>query len=368
MFSALAQEAPLDPRSSIKIDLPGDSPLGLMSADLGESRATARGGAMVLDLRMSLSLRNSSQKRIRGVTLLVSAQEVTPGGKASVAVPSLDVGPADVFPLRIELRLLRPLHAGAGPLVQVGLDGVLFHDSSFYGPNRLDSRRSMMVWEKEAQRDRHYFKSILQAHGAAGLGQAMVDSLHRQSTRPKLDVQVARNGRTVSSAASSAGDHAVRFAFLNLPNSPVEPVNGEAQVAGNEARTPRIEVRNRSQRPVKYFEIGWIVKDREGREFWAASVPASEPDGMLRPGSHASALQDTSLRFTRRGEAVPLGGMTGFVSQVEFDDGKVWVPDRASLQEAQLLRLLAPSAEEQRLSDLYRNKGVNAVVEELKKF
>jgi hypothetical protein len=43
----------------------------------------------------------------------------------------------------------------------VGLDGVLFDDFSFYGPNQLDSKRSMMVWETEAQRDRQYFKSIL---------------------------------------------------------------------------------------------------------------------------------------------------------------------------------------------------------------
>src|SRR5438128_1287461 len=156
-----AQDAPLDPHSSIKINLPADSPVTVLSANLGESRATARGGAIVLDLHMALSLRNTSAHRVRGVTLLVLAQEVTPGGKASVAVPSLDVGPGDAFPVRIDLRLLRPLQAGGGPLVQVGLDGVLFQDLSFYGPNRLDSRRAMTVWETEAQRDRQHFKKVL---------------------------------------------------------------------------------------------------------------------------------------------------------------------------------------------------------------
>src|SRR5580693_8216884 len=80
-----AQDAPLDPRTSIDIKLPSDSPVVLLSTN-SDSHATPRGGAMVIDLHMALSLRNSSSRNIRGVTLLVTAQEVTPGGKASVAV------------------------------------------------------------------------------------------------------------------------------------------------------------------------------------------------------------------------------------------------------------------------------------------
>src|ERR1700693_4458151 len=141
LFSAAmvcGQDAPLDPHSSIKINLPPDSPVALMGTNVGESRATPRGGAMVVDLHMGLSLRNASSEHIRGVTLLVTTQEVTPGGKASVAVPSLNVAPGQVFPVRIDLRLLRPLQAGGGPLVQVSLDGVLFDSFHFYGPNRLN--------------------------------------------------------------------------------------------------------------------------------------------------------------------------------------------------------------------------------------
>ena len=94
-----------------KIDLPKDSPVAVLSADYKESNETARGGAMLLDLHAALSLRNSSQRRIRGITLLVTAQDVTPGGKGSVTVTSLDVGPDETFPVRIDLRLLRPLQA-----------------------------------------------------------------------------------------------------------------------------------------------------------------------------------------------------------------------------------------------------------------
>ncbi len=119
-----AQETALDTRSSLKVQLPADSPVTLVSADWGESNASARGSAMVLDLRSSLSLRNSAPLRIRGITLLVLAQEVTPGGKASVSVPSLNVGPGENFPVRIDLRLLRPLPVLGGPLVVVRRGGV----------------------------------------------------------------------------------------------------------------------------------------------------------------------------------------------------------------------------------------------------
>jgi hypothetical protein len=126
---------------------------------------------------------------------------------------------------------------------------------------------------------------------------------------------------------------------------------------------------NRSAKPVSYVEIGWIVRDREGREFMAASVPASDSNLYLPPGHTGRILQDTALRFSRNaGEPVPIQGMTGFVSQVEYSDGEVWVPNRASLDNPQLQRVLAPSPEEQRLTELYRKKGLAAVAEELKKF
>ena len=77
---------------------------------------------------------------------------------------------------------------------------------------------------------------------------------------------------------------AYAFAFLQFPDAPVEPLEGWAQIAGNEARAPRIEVRNRSQKPVRYVEIGWVVEDSAGKQYLAASVPASDPDLYLPPG------------------------------------------------------------------------------------
>src|SRR5258708_30503765 len=118
-----------------KIDLPKDSPVGVLSSDYEGSNETARGGAMVVDLHAALSLRNSTQRRIRGITLVVTAQEVTPGGKGSVTIASLNVGPNESFPVHIYLRLLRPLQALAYVPVVVGLDGILFDDLRFYRPD-----------------------------------------------------------------------------------------------------------------------------------------------------------------------------------------------------------------------------------------
>src|SRR5690242_8806107 len=85
-----AQEAPL-PSGSVSVDLPKDSPVALLSIASDQSRATMRGAAMVLDLHMSLTLRNGGAARIHGVTLRVVSQEVTMGGKGSVTIPSLNV-------------------------------------------------------------------------------------------------------------------------------------------------------------------------------------------------------------------------------------------------------------------------------------
>jgi hypothetical protein len=345
-----------------KIDFPADSPVDLLSADYGESNETARGGALLLDFHAALSLRNASQRKIRGITLLVTAQDVTPGGKGSVTITSLDVGPQDTFPVRIDLRLLRPLQASSNVPVQIGLDGVLFDDLSFYGPDKLSSRRTMTLSEWEARRDRHYFKSVLAAGGPERLRQEMLESLTHQADRPSLDVQVVRGGR----ATNFEPEKQVQFAFLHLSDSPVEPVDGMARIAGNEARAPRLEVKNTSDRAIRYLEVGWILHDRSGREFLAGSVPA---ELNLTPGQQSRIFENSTLKFPQLGaQPLAIDGMTGFVSSVEFADGSLWIPTRNDLGSPQLQRVMAPSDEEQRLAQIYRKKGLNALIAELNKF
>jgi hypothetical protein len=339
-----------------KIDFPVDSPVTAVSSDWSETRATPRGGAFVLDVHAVLSLRNSSQRRIRSVTLAVSAQEITPGGKGSVSVPSLDIAPGEAFPLRIDLPLLCPLGAG-GPMVEVKLDGVLFDDLTFYGSDRLHSRRTMTVWELEARRDRKYFKTLLETAGSQGLQKEILSSIDRQRDRPSAGVQMV-HGRSTNSEP----ERELQFAFLHMPDSPVDPTNGSARIAGNEARAPHINIQNRSERDVKHLEMGWIVKDQQGREFLAATMPS---DVSLAPGKSSQVTQDTALRFS---EKTLIDSMTGFVSSVEYLDGSYWIPTRGELNDPKLRGVVAPSPEEQRLLQLYRKKGLNGLMDELKKF
>jgi hypothetical protein len=363
--AALAQDSPIS-RDAVQFNLPPNSPLSVRSVSMNDSRAQAVGAALALDLHMAVTLENKSGNRIRGVILRVVAQEVVAGGKASVTYPALNIGPGESLPARIDIRLLRPTQAASGPLVQVDLDGVLFQDLSFFGPNTLNSQRTLTAFETEARRDREHFKRVLAQFGPAGLKTEMLQSLDRQAQSAQLAVTVKRTGRAVTAAAIP--EHSEEFAFLKFPDSPIEPVKGTAVISGNEARAPRIEVLNRSNKPVKYVEMGWIVSDASGHLYMAGSLPSADKDLVLSPSKTAQLLQETTLSFTVKGQPVNVKKMSGFVSQVEFADGKVWVPNRSSLENAALLRVLPPSPEEQRLSDIYRKDGIDGLVAELRKF
>lgn len=349
--------------NSVRVNLSADSPVSLLSNEWDASRVSDRGGAQVLNLAGQLLLKNGSNRRVRAITWLVQTRDNTPGGRASVTKASLDVNAGETFPLKVDLRLLRPLVRGAAPEIEVSLDGVLFDDLSFYGPNQLDSRRVMVAFEMEAQRDRRHFLSMLQAKGPEGLRAECMTSIARQTAMPRLDVQMARGRAT---AAGGEQERPMQLAFLRFPDTPVEAVAGMAGVLGSEARAPRVDVENRSGRAVRYLEVGWLLRDARGREFVAGSVPSKT---TLAPGQKARIVEQGTLRFSEpNGAPVSIDGMTGFVSQVEFADGTVWVPSRSALSDARLEKALAPSAEEQRLTNLYRKKGLNALIDELKRF
>jgi hypothetical protein len=344
---------------SHRINLPADSPVALLSADFSNSTTTARGGTYLVDVRAALSLRNSTQKTIRAVTLAVYAQEVAPGGKGSVSVPSLNVTPGETFKVNIAVPLLRPLGPAnaAAPSVEVKLDGVLFDDLSFFGPDTLKSQYAMLRWEMEARRDRKYFKTLLETAGVEAVRKEMIAGLARQDDRRRPGAQMAR-GR----ATNTEAEREMQFAFVEIPESPVEALAGSARVALNEARAPRISVRNRSTRPVDHLEIGWIVRDQLGREFLAASMPA---DLKLAPNQSGDVREEAALRLQ---DPVAIQTMTGFVSSVSFADGSLWIPSRSALAIPRLREVMPPSPEEQRLLQIYSKKGLGVLIEELKKF
>jgi hypothetical protein len=324
-----------------RVEFPADAPLTVVSTDWGESRISPRGGALVLDIRTSLVLRNSGAQRVRGVSLLVTAAELTAGGKASVTVPSLDVKPGETFPVRIDLRLLRP-NAGVQSPVAVTLDGVLFDTLAFYGENRLNSRRTMLAWELEARRDRRHFLDALAKGGAEGLQKEMVASVAKIDSTPRLDVQVVRGAQSAAAASLM-----VPLAALDTPGAPVEILAGQASQSGNELRSPSFEIRNRSASPIRFVELGWNAKETAGGSF-----PA---DLSLAPGQRSQWSSGVTLKLP-----VALTGLSAFVSKVEFVDGTMWVP--ASRAQRRV------SPEEQRLSEIYRRKGLAALESELEKF
>jgi hypothetical protein len=369
MAPGMAQER-LDPATSIKFDLPADAPLRVESFDPAESRVSSRSGALVIDLHLVAKLRNTSGDYIRSITLRLLAQESPAGGRTSKSFPIVNAAPNEVFTVPIDGRLMRPVQPGvqpAGPLVRIIVDGVLFRNYEFYGPDRLNSHRQMLAWAMQSDRDRKYYKQVLQTRGVAGLQQEMLDSITRQSERPHLDVQLAARGRSTTSAAS-APDHVAQFAFLQIPESPIRPTSGWAEIDGNEARYPKIEIQNTSSKHIRYVEIGWLIKDTQGTEYLAGSVTPAEGELYLPPGRTARLLPDTSLRFSRKGgQAVNVQNMTGFVSEVEYSDGNIWIPKREDLKRSDLLRVMPPSFEEQHLTDLYR-QNIDVLVRELNKF
>jgi len=361
--AVLAQETVL-PGTAIKINLPKDSPVAFLTLDPRDSRFAARGAAIMVDLDALLTMRNTSSNRIHGITLRVVSQEAAMGGKASMCIPRLNIGPGEVFPIHIVQHLVRPTALASGPLVEVSLDGVLFQNLAFYGPDQLHSRRDMIAWEMEAQRDRNYFKQVLARGGRVALQSAMLQEMARIQDRPQLDRPVMLRGPAVASAAVAIPERTERFAFVAFPDSPVEPVEGTAVVVGDRVAAPHIEVRNRGHVAVRHVEIGWLVRDPSGQQYLAASVPSSQPDLQLGAGQTAAFAQDASMKISRNGQPLDIRGMTGFVSQVEFADGKVWVPTRQNLDQTFLRNVLPPSAEVLRLTELYR-KGMDGLIAEL---
>lgn len=348
----------------LNVQFPRDSPVLVVSFSLGPTTARVRGISMALDLHASLTLRNTGTKPISGLTLRVEAQDLTPSGKGSVTVPSLNVGPGDVFPVRIDMELLRPFNVAKaeGAIVQVSLDCALFSDLSAYGPDSLGSRRALMVYELEARRDRRYLAALLQTGRLSQLREELNFGLQDFSPQ-QLGLELLHESRV-----SQRGDQPVAVGAVSFPSSPVQPVGGAARLVGNEVRAPQIDVRNTSQRTVRSVEMGWIVRDDRGRDFVAGSVPAKLPLGPVQTGRMT---EPGTLRFSHpTGQPMIIDALLAFVSDVEFADGKLWIPTRVDIDEATsdpvLRRALATSPEQQRLADIYRRKGIVGLAEELR--
>ncbi len=350
----------------LDVEFPRDSPVLPVSFSLGPATtARPRGVSMAIDMHASLLLRNTGNKAISGLTLRVEAQDLTPAGKGSVTVPSLDVQPGEVFPVRIDMELLRPFNVpkSDSAIVQVSLDCALFNDLSSYGPDKLNSRRALMVYELEARRDRQYMAKLLQTGRVAQLREELNFGLQDMNPQ-QLGLELLRDPRAIPRREQPVSVGAVSF-----PSSPVQPMGGAAHIAGNEVRAPQVEVKNTSQKMVRSIEMGWIVRDEGGRDFVAGSTPSAM---RLAPVQTGTMTESSTLRFSHpTGQPMVIGAVMAFVNDVEFADGKLWIPSRMDIDEAtsdaMLRRALATSPEQQRLAEIYRRKGMSGVALELKK-
>ena len=108
-------------------------------------------------------------------------------------MPSLDAQPGDTFPVRIDMELVRPFNVqrAEAPLVQVSLDCALFDDLTAYGPDKLGSKRALMVYELESRRDRHYLANLLNT-GRVGELRRELDFGLGDSNLPQLAMELLR--------------------------------------------------------------------------------------------------------------------------------------------------------------------------------
>ncbi len=354
----------------LDVEFPHDSPVLPVHVSLqepGPTTAVVRGASLVVSLHASLLLRNTGTKPISGLTLMVATPGLTLSGKGSVTMPSLHAEPGGVFPVRIDMELIRPLGMtrAKAAMMQVSLDCALFSDLTAYGPDQLHSRRMLAVYELEARRDRRYLANLLDTGQLAELREELNFGL-QDVNFSQLGLELLREPL----AASRTRVQPVAVGAVSFPSAPVQTVGGNAQISGNEVRSSHLEVRNTSSRSVRNFEVGWIVRDDRGQDFVAGAVPSLR---HLDPVETISMSEPGMLRFSRQsGQPMAVDALLAYVNDVEFADGKFWIPSHSDIRAATpdpiLRHALGASPEQQRLADVYRRKGMTGLAEELKRF
>jgi hypothetical protein len=231
----------------------------------------------------------------------------------------------------------------------------------------------MTASEMEAQRDRTALKRLLAQGGNPALKDAILKILARRDALPEIQGRIVR-GHALTNAGLAAivpeRERQEQFAFVQFPDGPIQLLRGSAVIAGSDARMPSIEVANLTDRPVKYVELGWVLTDINGHSYMAGSLCLRAiRRSRCPPAAPGKVSTENTLEFSTGGKPLSIRKVTGFVNQVEFADGKVWVPTRQNMDSNPLLlQVMEPSVEEERLANLYVTKGLPALVDELKKY
>ncbi len=119
----------------------------------------------------------------------------------------------------------------------------------------------------------------------------------RQSARPRLDVQVSRGGRSTS-AAAGGGERQSQFAFLQFPDSPVQPLDGSVRIATNTA----LDFLRRHSR-VQYCELD--VAPQTSGESPEQIVLRSEHHEYLADGLRLLSPRERTALLLRDVEGLP---------------------------------------------------------------
>ncbi|MBI1358625.1 MAG: hypothetical protein GC160_30190 [Acidobacteria bacterium] len=356
-----------DPAQAFVFRAAPETAVELAGRDFSRTQINVRGAVAVVELRCRLTLVNRSDRVLRSVTLAIQSAPGLPGGKATVMAPSLAVAKDEEFAVDVNLRLVRPLPAPGAPLAEMTVDGVLYADLSFRGPDASAARRRMTLFELEARRDRQRLAAVLAEQGGEALRKEALAALDRQASQPALEARLAGgDGRAISPAVESSL-RPVELASLEVDETPLELLEGAARVAGARAMSPTLEVRNVSGKAIRDFEVGWVVNDRAGRRYAAGAIPST--GGPLQAGDRGRVDSQRLFEFrTAAAEPFEIGGMSGYVRRVEFVDGSFWIPSRKALDAAALLDVEPPSSEEARLATIYRRQGLQGLINELGRF
>jgi hypothetical protein len=169
----------------------------------------------------------------------------------------------------------------------------------------------------------------------------------------------------VCRATAFEPERAVELAFPKLPDAPAELAGGTAGIAGGEAGSPRLVVRNTGRKALRFVQIGLLARGAGGKEAAAGSLPA----GLnLAPGQQENVTREGALRFSGPGgPPASLAALTGYLRLAEFAGGGMWAPPRAALRDPRLAGVVGASGEEQRLAEFDRHKGLDAVVQRLRR-
>ena len=260
--------------------------MALVGMISNESRATARGAALVLDLHMALTFRNASASRIHGVMLRVVSQEVTLGGKGSVTYSEHEYRAGRSVP-GAHRHAIGAAHADGGRTAGRGGPGW----SAVSGPLVLRAGSPALAALPDGLRSGSAARPrIPQARAGTGRqgGLAAGDFPDRRAPASRAAEREGGAPRAAVTSAALPPEHPEKFALVEFPDSPVEAVAGLG--AGGGQRSARAEYR--SAQPVG--EAGEVRGAGLGSDGPGGPAVGGGLAAFRRTGSVSAAGQDAA--------------------------------------------------------------------------